>query len=132
MLQILHDTPGETIEEFIGNAARLIINELRSDPDCMNLVLIGITEFKGRQAPKLASAFLTQSLALFERFSGAQSQLRDLPLQAILLSFLGTIFTCYLSFNLTNSGDANLPMLESQLDILYNGIMNAKKQCIYV
>ncbi|MBP1702624.1 MAG: putative TetR family transcriptional regulator [Chloroflexi bacterium] len=131
MLQILQDTPGETMEEFIGNAAQLIISELRGHPDSLNLVLIGITEFKGKQAPELAGVYLPQFLALFERFSGAQGRLRDLPLQAILISFVSTVFACYLSANLTNPGGSNLPELEPQLDILYNGIMKAEKPCIH-
>jgi AcrR family transcriptional regulator len=127
VLQILEDTPGETMEEFVGNSARLIINELRNHPDSLNLVLIGITEFKGELAPELPGAFLPQALALFERFSGAQGRLRDLPLEAILLSFLSTVLACYMSAKLTDPGGSNLPVLEPQLDILYHGIMKAEK-----
>ena len=127
MLEILQDTPGETLEVYIANAARSIIGELRGRPDILNLLLIGATEFQGRQAPELAQVFLPQVLAFFERFGDAQGRLRNLPLQSILLSFFGVILVGYLSANVVNLSAPDLPDLESQLDILFNGIIKAEE-----
>ncbi len=127
ILEILQDTPGETLEVYIANAARSIIGELRGRPDVLNLILIGATEFQGRQAPELAQVFLPQALAHFERFGGAQGQLRDLPLHSIFLSFFGVVLVGYLSTNFVNPGGPALPDLESQLDILFNGIIKAEE-----
>ncbi len=127
ILEILQDTPGETLEVYIANAARSIIGELRGRPDILNLILIGATEFQGRQAPELAQVFLPQALALFERFGDAQGRLRDLPLQSILLSFFGVMVVGYLSANVVSLGGPDLSDLESQLDILFNGIIKAEE-----
>lgn len=127
MLEILQDTTGDTLETYMGNAARSIISELHGRPDALNLILIGATEFQGRQAPGLMQAFLPQALALFERFSGAQGQLRDLPLQSILISFIGVVLTSYLNANLMRLGGSGIIDLESQLDILFNGILKVEQ-----
>lgn len=126
-LEILRDTAGDTLETYTANAARAIITELRGHPEVLNLVLIGAIEFQGKPAPEVARTFLPRVLALFERFSGAQGQLRDLPLQSILISFLGTVLANYLSTNLINPGGSGLHELESQLDILFNGIMKGEE-----
>jgi len=127
MLELLHNVPDDTFETYIANAARAIIGELRGHPEVLNLVLIGAIEFQGKPVPEVVQVLLPQALALFERFKGAQGQLRDLPLQSILVSFFGMILASYLSANLINPGGSGLPELESQLDILFNGIMKAQE-----
>jgi len=123
MLELLRNTPGDTLEAYIPNAARAIMSELRAHPEGLNLVLIGAIEFQGKPAPEVAQVLLPQASALFERFEGARGQLRDLPLQSILLSFFGMMLASYVSTNLINPGGSDLPELEPQLDILLNGIM---------
>jgi len=51
VLPALQTVEGETVEEFVRNAARTLVGELRRRPDFLNLMLIEIVEFKSRTFP---------------------------------------------------------------------------------
>jgi hypothetical protein len=104
VLAILQSTPGETIEEFAHNAASTAVTELGRRPEFLKLVFIELSEFKGKHAPHLFQTIYPQFLPLFQRFEGAQSQLRALPSQAIMFSFLGILFSFYLTESVINHG----------------------------
>lgn len=125
VLEILKQAPGETGEDFFRNAAQAIQDELRSQPGFLNLALVEITEFKTQHVPKLINAFLPQGLALLERFRGEQGQMRDLPAQTVMVSFLSSLLAGFLTAHF--SGGSTPPDLETQLDIFFHGVMKAEK-----
>lgn len=126
VLQILQSAPGKTVEEFVHNAARTIINELGKRPDFIKLAFIELSEFRGEHAPHIFQVIFPQFLPLLERFSGAQSQLRDLPPQVFLFSFLGVFFSFYLTESVINPGISKAPnqdVMEQFLTIFLHGIL---------
>jgi len=64
ILPVLNSVRGRTIEEFVRNAARTLVEQLGHHPDFLNLLLIEIVEFKGRHVPLLFDKFLPMALPL--------------------------------------------------------------------
>jgi len=130
VLQILQSAPGETMDAFTHNAARSMAAELGRRPDFLKLVFIELSEFKGVHTPHLFQTIFPQVLPLIQRFSGAQSQLRDLQPQTMMLSFLGMFFSYYLTWSVINP---EAPMthepgdMEPYLDIFLHGILKPEK-----
>ena len=126
VLEILHATPGATMEAFTKNAARAMMTEISKRPDFLKLVFVEVSEFKGKHAPLLYQTILPQFLPLVQRFTSEESQLRDLPPRAILLSFVSMLITYYITEFVINPGasDTSSPnALEQYLDIFYHGIL---------
>ena len=130
VLAILEDTPAASVEEFTHKAVSAIIAEMGSRPDLLKLAFIELSEFKGKHIPQLFQTIFPKILPLVERFKNTPGQLRDLPPQAILLSFGGMFFAYYLSDILTGS-DENMKHyrinLEQFLTIFLHGILKPEQ-----
>jgi len=126
VLEILEGFSGETIDTFVRDAARTMTAELGNRPDFIKLVFIELSEFKGKHAPQLFQKIFPQLLPLVQRFEGEHSQLRDIPPQAVLLSYFGMFFAFYVAESVIYPGGSltpNPPVLEQYLDIFLHGIL---------
>jgi AcrR family transcriptional regulator len=126
ILPILQAAPGETVEELVMNASRLFDAELGRRPDFMKLVFIELSEFKGAHASLLFSTIFPQVAPLLERFQDRQGELREVPLQVVLLSFLSTFFAYFLSHYFIMASE--IPSIkensiEQFMDIFLHGII---------
>ena len=130
LLTILQSAPGKTMDEFVHNAALTIVAELGRRPDFIKLVFIELSEFKGIHAPHLFQTIFPQFLPLVQRFGGSQSQLRNLPPQTLLLSFISMFVSYYLTSYVTNPVGVitfDRSELEQYLDIFLHGILKPEK-----
>jgi len=126
VLQVLQSTPGETVEEFVHNAARAVIAELGKRPDFLRLAFIEFIEFEGKHAPLLFQTIFPHFLPLWQRFASPPNRLRELPPQAIFLSFLGMFFAYYVTSAIFHSHDAEskTPLsIDQYVDIFMHGIL---------
>jgi AcrR family transcriptional regulator len=130
VIEILRSAPGDTVEEFIRNAARTVVTELGKRPEFIKIAFIELSEFKGKHAPLLYQTIIPQVLPLLERFRDASEQLRSLPPRTILLSFLGMFFSYYLTEAATNPNglsSLDLDSMEEYLDIFFHGILKPEQ-----
>ena len=130
LIAILNDAPAANMEEFVHNAANAITAELGAHPDFLKLAFIELSEFKGQHAPLLFQIIFPQFLPLIERFKSSQSELRDLPSQAVLLSFFGVFFVYYLANIITNTDErmlAHRVTLEQCTTIFLHGILKTEQ-----
>ena len=67
ILPILSEVQGDTIEEFLNNAARIVITELTSQPYYVKLMLIEIVEFNGAHGAALLKEIVPKILPIFEK-----------------------------------------------------------------
>jgi AcrR family transcriptional regulator len=129
VLKILQSAPGETIDTFVNNAAHTLVAELGKRPDFFKLVFIELTEFRGMHAPRLYQTILPQFIPLVERFQITQSRLRNLPPQTILLSFIGMLFSYYLTSSVISPASTVVPEpgdMEQFLEIFLHGILKSE------
>jgi AcrR family transcriptional regulator len=130
VLDLLGTAPGETAEEFVRNAAAAIQKELGARPEFLKLVFIEMSEFKGKHGPHLFQTIFPQFLLLAQRFIGASAQVRtDLPMQGVLFSFLGVLFSYYLTAAAASAAaePTGPDPMQVYLEIFLHGILKAEK-----
>ena len=97
ILPVLNSVQGETVEEFVRNAARTLIEQLGHHPDFLNLMLTEIVEFKGEHVPLLFEKFLPMALPLANHAASLDGKTRDIPLYILARAFLGMFFSYYIT-----------------------------------
>jgi AcrR family transcriptional regulator len=133
VLPLLQAAPGDTVEEFVRNASRSMIDELGRRPDFVKLMFIELIEFNGRDFPKMFEVVFPQILPLIQRFQTGQANLRPIPPFILFRAFLGLFFSYYMTEFLL----AGVPVpaakenaLDHFVNIFLHGIMveSAKKE----
>jgi AcrR family transcriptional regulator len=127
VLQILLAAPGESLEQFAQNAARTMMAELGKRPDFLKLAFIELSEFKGKHITILFQIIFPEIYPLFQRFKDRESELRDIPLQVIFLSFVGAFFSYFMIKDLvipTSAFGLEDVALEQFVDIFLHGVIN--------
>lgn len=127
ILPLIEQAPGNTTEEFIRNAARIIQQQLGRHPDFIKLMFIEIVEFNGRHFVKLFEAVYPHILPTLQRLGAPESGVRAIPLPVLLRTLMGSIVAFYLTEFLMT--DPTLPAelrnasLEDFMDIYLHGIL---------
>jgi AcrR family transcriptional regulator len=130
VLPLLQAAPGETVEEFVRNAARSMLDELGRRPDFIKLMFIELVEFNGRDLPAMFKVVFPQILPLIQRFQTSQDKLRPIPPFILFRAFLGLFFSFYMTEFLL-AGSPAMAMQENALDhfvdIFLHGVMIDKE-----
>ena len=127
VLQILQNTPGESMEHLAQNAACTMMAEMGKRPGFIKLGFIELSEFKGKHISTIFQIIFPEIYPLFQRLEEQESELRDIPLQIIFLSFLGTFFSYFMITNLVIPTGGIAPeevALEQFIDIFLHGVLN--------
>ncbi len=88
---------GETIAEFVHNAAMQMLDALGKRPDFLKLMFIELVEFQARHLPELFASLQPQLLELVERLRSIPGNLRPIPLPIMLRAFVGLFFSYYIT-----------------------------------
>lgn len=89
---------GETVEEFVRDAAARMFKVLGDRTDFLNLMFIEIVEFKSVHVFELFENLLPQMMQIVERLiQKGQGKLHPIPPFMLLRTFLGMIFAYSLS-----------------------------------
>ena len=128
---LLQDVPGETAEEFLTNAARVIETEMMQRPDFFKLMFIELIEFGGRHFAKLIETILPVAMPLLQRFADPHSGVRALPPLLIMRTFLGNIIGFYVTRLLMSDSGIPAEIREMRLgdfvEIYLHGILEKQK-----
>ena len=130
ILPVLLDTPGDTIEVFVHNAAKAMIDALGQHPEFIKILFIEIVEFNGVHAPVLIKTVFPQVAPFLQRFSSIDGRLRDIPAPLIFRTFVGLFFSYFITELMI--GNADLPdfkvnSLDHFVDIFLYGILKDKE-----
>jgi len=112
---LLKTTPGETVEEFVRNAAKRMVGELGRRPDFVKFLFIELVEFNGRDIPRMFQIFYPQIAPLIQRFQTSIGELRKIPPFVLFRAFLGLFFSFYMTEYLL-AGTPAAAMQENALD----------------
>lgn len=130
ILPLLQSAPGETTEEFVRNASRLVQEEMGQRPGFIKLMFIEIVEFEGRHFPKVLEAIFPLAFPLIQRFIAPGTGARqDIPAPWLIRAFIGNIMAFYLTDFLVS--DAAVPPginemnLEDFMEIFMHGILES-------
>jgi AcrR family transcriptional regulator len=97
ILPVLNSVQGETVEEFVRNAAQTLIEQLGHHPDFLNLMLIEIVEFKGEHVLLLFDKFIPMVLPLANHAASLNGKTRNIPTFILARAFLGMFFSYYIT-----------------------------------
>jgi AcrR family transcriptional regulator len=130
VLPLLQAAPGDTVEDFVRNAARSMVDELGRRPDFIKILFIELVEFDGRDFPRMFERVYPQILPLIQRFLTGQRQLRPIPPFILFRAFLGLFFSFYMTeFLLAGMPVAALQenALDHFVEIFLHGVMLDKE-----
>ena len=131
VLPLLQAAPGDTVEEFVRNAARSMLAELGRRPDFIKLMFVELVEFNGRNIPRVFMVVYPQILPLIQRFQNSRDDMRPIPPVVLSRAFLGLFFSYFMTeFLLAGTPIAVLQenALDHFVEIFLHGIM-VDKEC---
>jgi AcrR family transcriptional regulator len=126
ILPILHNAQGETVEDFVRDAADSMLSSLERRPDFLNLMFIEIVEFDQKHLPDMFDHFFPEIMNLVESFAEREGKIRSIPLPIVIRAFIGMTFAYYLSEKILKS---YMPLAlkedarEYLIDIFLHGII---------
>jgi AcrR family transcriptional regulator len=126
ILPVLQAAPGDTVDEFVRNAARSMVSELGRRPDFIKFMFVELVEFNGRDLPKMFTVVYPQILPLIQRFQTGRSEIRSIPPAILFRAFLGLFFSFYMTeFILAGTPAAAMQenALDHFVDIFLHGVM---------
>lgn len=93
VMPALEAAQGETIEEFVHDAASQMVSRTESRLDFLNLVFIELVEFKGEHLPQIVQMFFPSILNFAQRFLQEKDNLRPIPTAIMVRAFIGLFFS---------------------------------------
>jgi len=126
ILPILNGVEGETVEEFVRNAAHTLVDQLGSYPEVLNLMLVEIVEFQGGHVAQIFRKFLPDVLPLAQRLQGLDGQIRSIPPLVLARAFLGMFFSYYITGMLLGRSmpaEMQEDALDHFVDIFLHGLL---------
>jgi AcrR family transcriptional regulator len=126
IVPILNSVEGETVEQFVRNAAHTLVDELGRHPDFLNLMLIEIVEFKASHVTSLFGKFFPILMPLAERIHGLNGNVRSIPEFVLVRAFLGMFFSYYITETLMAGAippELKVNALDYFVDIFLQGIL---------
>ena len=98
IMPTLLTTPGENLEDFVRNAARLLFDSLQDRTDYLNLMFIEIVEFRSVHVSKLFNLLFPMGVEIAQRMQNiGRDNLRPIPALVLLRSFLSLFFSYYIT-----------------------------------
>ncbi|GAB4569927.1 MAG: hypothetical protein Fur0017_15580 [Anaerolineales bacterium] len=127
LLPLILEAEGESMEDFLGNAARIVIKELTSQPYYIKLMLIEISEFNGIHGAALIKQIGPKLLPVFERIIKTRKNLRVSNPVMLMRSFIGMIVSYMITDMLISNSMLNKLMpknpIDGYVDIYMHGIL---------
>lgn len=124
------EAEGETVEEFLHNAAQVVIKELKSQPYYIKLMLIEIVEFNGKHGSTLIKEIAPKALPIFEKFVKSRKNLRVTHPAILFRSFIGMILSYMITEIIVSNSILQKLMpkntMDAFVDIYLHGILKAE------
>ena len=126
IIPALNASQGETVEDLVRDAARLLVETLGKRMDFLNLIFIELVEFDARHLPDMFGRVLPQVMPFIERLYQANGSMRTIPPLLLLRSFMG-LFISYVITGLMIgepvSPETGEKTLARFIDIYLHGIL---------
>jgi AcrR family transcriptional regulator len=124
ILPLILATQGETVEDFIQNAARIVIAELSKDALYMNLMMIELIEFNGRHGAKMLGELAPKVLPVFEKLVKGRKNLRVTNPALLMRAFFGMIISYFITERIIADSIVDKLMPKNTADIYVDIFMH--------
>lgn len=125
-LPALNTSQGDTVEELVRDAARLMVQTLGKRMDFLNLIFIELVEFDACHLPDMFDKIVPQVLPFVERLNRAEGNLRQFPPVLVLRSFMGLFFSYVITGMMIGENpesEISKNALDKFVDIYLHGIL---------
>ena len=130
LLPLILEAEGELLEDFLSNAAHVVIKELTSQRYYVKLMLIEIVEFNGAHGAALIKELAPKVLPVFEKMVKTRKNLRGIQPVLLLRSFIGMVLSYLITdMIISNSILAKLMPknpIDAYVDIYLHGIVKSE------
>jgi AcrR family transcriptional regulator len=96
MIPAIESASGDTVEEFVRNAADQMMAAMARKPDFLNLMFIELVEFKSTHMREVFMENFPRGIGIVERLVNAEGNIRTIPTSMLIRTFIGLFFSYYL------------------------------------
>jgi AcrR family transcriptional regulator len=130
ILPLILEVHGDTAEDFLKNAMRIVITELGREPYYLKLMMIEFVEFNGGHGAAMLKEITPKVFPVFEQIVKVRKNLRVTNPAMLMRSFFGMVLSYFITeMVISNSIISNLmpknPM-DVYVDIFLHGILKSK------
>lgn len=130
ILPLILEAEGETMDDFLGHAARVVIKELTSQPYYIKLMMIEIAEFNGAHGALLIKEIAPKLLPVFERIIKTRKALRVTNPALLMRTFIGMVVSYMITDMLISNSMLNKLMpknpIDAYVDVYMHGIVKSE------
>jgi len=126
VIPAIEQAEGQTVEEFVRNAAEQMLAALKKRPHFLNLMFIEIVEFKNVHTRELFTELLPRAMRILERMKNAPDKLRPIPEPMLVRAFIGLFFSYFLTelvFANIASPEFSQNAMQHFVDIYLHGVL---------
>jgi len=126
IVPILSTVQGNSVEEYVRNAAHILVEELGHYPEFLNLMLTEIVEFKASHVPLVFTKMYPMMLPIIQRLVSLEGALRPIPPAVLMRAFLGMFFSYYITEMLVSRAfppEMMTNAMDHFVDIFLHGIL---------
>ncbi|MDP1714303.1 MAG: helix-turn-helix domain-containing protein [Anaerolineales bacterium] len=131
ILPSILEAQGETVEDFMKNAAQISMVELKKQPYYLNLMFIEFVEFNGKHGALLLREIAPKVLPIFEKLVKSRKELRITNPAMLVRSFFGLIISFMLTEMIIGHSHLNALMpknpMDAYVDIYLHGVLKEPK-----
>lgn len=97
MIPAIESAQGETIEDFVRDAAHKMMAAIYRRPDFLNLMFIEIVEFKSTHVHKIFEDTFPRGLQIYQQLKNTKGNLRQIPGPMLIRAFISLFFSYYMA-----------------------------------
>ena len=97
MLPAIESAQGETMEDFVRDAANKMMESIYGRPHFLNLMFIEIVEFKNSHTHQLFKTTFPRGIEVVQRMINNQDTVRNIPVPMLIRTFISLFFSYYLA-----------------------------------
>lgn len=127
IMPLVLEAQGDTAEEFLRSAALISMNEVKKNPDFINLMFIELVEFRGQHGRLIVLEVVPKILPIFEKLVRTREELRVSNPAVLARSFFGLVVSYMITeIILSNTSFSHLlpaNSMEAYVDIFLHGVL---------
>lgn len=127
IMPLVLEAQGETAEEFLRSAFKIVISELTKEPVFVKIMLIEMVEFNGKHGAGLLKEIAPKVLPVFDQVLKVRKDLRITNPAMFLRTFFGMVISYFITEMITANSVLSKMMpkdaTDVYIDIYLNGIL---------
>ena len=127
MIPAIETAEGDTVTEFVQNAAKQMMSAMQKRPDFLNLMFIEIVEFNNVHAQEVFYETFPRGIDIVKKLSLKDGNIRPFPTPMLIRIFIGLFFSYYLAETILGEIaplEFRQDAMETYVDVFLHGILD--------